>query len=159
MQYVGLIERAAVVGSLALISAFMLTLWPGKRRLTVAAVLYGVGVLASMAPSIYHGFLLVRISYGLTDSDPNPIALVWLIWPLWAVSYPVAAAALLWPSIPQEKALRWGKFLHIAIGLPPMLIQILSTSPVYAKAFGLSWVAYTVVWFCIRENHRGFLRS
>jgi hypothetical protein len=85
--------------------------------------------------------------------------LLLLLWLLGTFSYPVVAGALLWPSLPQAKALRWGKFLHLVIGLPLILTQILTLRLAHPSVLGLIWVTYAALWFRIRESYPTFLSN
>jgi hypothetical protein len=146
---------AGLAASIALTVAFILTLWPGRRRLAAAAVLYAMGVLSGIAFSVYFTGGFAWTVSGLsgmgTDSSPVLILLAGLLRTALAIVYAVGAAALLWPSIGQEKALRFGKLLHLAVGLPAAALAGLCPLSPLAFAFGVGWLVYALLWFRIRE--------
>ena len=111
--------HAANLGSgnalVAFFIAFVLTLWPGRMRTSIAAVLYALGTWVSLGFLARNYLILVQIGYGASDSgSANSAASFWLLIPVIAVIYALAAPALLWPSIPQATAMRHGKILNLA---------------------------------------------
>lgn len=152
-----------LIASVAFVIAFILTLWPSRSRLAASAVLYVIGFLSGITFSVYFtgGFAwsISSLSRMSTESSPVLILLLGLVRPAFAVGYALGAAVLLWPSIPQEKALRLGKLLHLAVGLPAAgLAGLRPLSPV-ASAFGVGWLVYVLLWFRIREGYVTFLSS
>ena len=159
----GIGRLTGFAASILFIVAFILTLWPGRRRLATAGVLYAVGVLAGMTFSVYFYVGFARIIFGMSSmsvaNSPVVMALAGLIWPTCAVGYAAGAIALLWPSISQEKALRRGKLLHLVIGLPLALWVGISPPSPFASAFGVGWLVYALLWFRIRESYPNFSSS
>jgi len=156
-----LLHAANVGAALALVTffaAFVLTLWPSRVRTAAAAILYGIGTWVSLGILARNYFVVVRINYGLSDSgSPNTGALLGLLLPIMAVVYALAAPALLWPSIPQPKAMRYGTTLHLVF-VP--LLALITFAGIYASAHGylsdqLKWLVYGLMWFRIRESHAG----
>ncbi len=146
-----------LAASVALSVAFILTLWPSRGRLATSAVLYVIGLLSGIIFSVYFTGGFARIMSGLSrtnaDSSPVLVLLAGLLRPALAVVYALGAAALLWPSIPQEKAIRLGKLLHLALGLPTAALTGLCPLSPVASAFGVGWLVYALLWFRIRENY------
>jgi hypothetical protein len=158
MYFVQILNQTSLVAGLISSIAFVLTLWPSQCRVKAAAVLYGVGIFMTMGVLAYYFGRLVWMMYGLSDSGrANPIALVGLICPIWAIGYAGSATAFLWPSISQKKALRCGKVVHLAIGLPLALWMGIHPASPHASAFGVGWLVYALLWFRIRENYPAFL--
>ncbi len=151
-----------IAASVALGIAFILTLWPSRGRLAASAVLYAIGFLSGITFSVYFtgGFAwtVSGLSPMSVDSSPVLVLLVGLLRPMLAVGYSLGAVALLWPSIPQEKALRLGKLLHLTVGLPAAGLAGLCPLSTVASAFGVGWLAYVLLWFRIREGYAGFFR-
>jgi hypothetical protein len=157
-----LLHAANIGAGIALITffaAFVLTLWPNRVRIMAAAVLYAVGTWISLGIVARNYFLMVRISYGLSDSgSANTAALFWLLLPITAVIYALAAPALLWPSIPQAIAMRYGKILHLVL-IP--LLALVMFAQAYANSHGyflsdqLKWLVYALMWFRIRQAYPG----
>jgi hypothetical protein len=154
MQYVQMFHQVSFIAGVIFSVSFVLTLWPGQRRLKAAAVLYSVGILTTMGALAYYLGIFVGMTYGLSDSGrPNTVALVGLIWPIGAIGYAVSAVAFLWPSISQKKALRWGKIVHMAIGLPLIVATHALDRPAFTHGLEVGWLVYALLWFRIRENY------
>jgi hypothetical protein len=69
--------------------------------------------------------------------------------------YASAAVWLLWPSIPQQKALRFGKILHFVI-LPPLILWLSVgwvDNHLRLLPYDLTWLVYVLLWFRIREGY------
>jgi hypothetical protein len=154
-----LLHAANVGAAIALVTffaAFVLTLWPSRVRTAVAAILYAIGTWVSLGILARNYFVVVRINYGLSDSgSANTAALFWLLLPIMAVVYALAAPALLWPAIPQPKAMRYGKALHLVF--VPLLALTMFVA-IYTSAHGylsdqLKWLVYGLMWFRIREGY------
>jgi hypothetical protein len=143
--------------SVALTVGFVLTLWPSRGRLAVSAVLYVIGLLSGIIFSVYFtgGFAWIMSGLSRMNADSSPVLmlLVGLLRPALAVVYALGAAALLWPSIPQGKAIRLGKLLHLALGLPAAALAGLCPLSPVASAFGVGWLVYALLWFRIRESY------
>jgi hypothetical protein len=162
-----LLHLANIGAAIALITfstAFVLTLWPNRVRTWVAAALYAIGTWVSLGILARNYVLMIAMSYGLSDSgSANTGSLIWLLLPITAVIYALAAPALLWPSIPQAIAMRFGMILHLI--LIPLLI-ILMFAQVYVNSQGffflsdqLKWLVYGLVWLRIRESYRSDIAS
>jgi hypothetical protein len=159
MHFFYIARVAGLVAGVVFITAFILTLWPGRRRLVTAAVLYAVGLLACMGCFAYFTGGFTWMMYGMSDTgSPKPIAFVGLIWPIWAVGYAGVAIAFLWPSISQKKALWWGKIVHLVIGFPFIATHTFGGSD-HAPVFEVGWLVYALLWFRIRESYPTFLNS
>src|SRR5579872_2228987 len=114
MKFFNYIILAELAATLVFLAAFALTLWPGPRRLVTAAVLYAAGLLVSVGASACRACIVVAIAYDSSDSGrPDTVALTGLVWPVLALGYTITAIALLSRSIPQQRALRVGKVLHL----------------------------------------------
>jgi hypothetical protein len=156
LSFQSLINPGACITALAFLTAYLLSFWPGRRNSASAAILYSIGILINLGLLAWSYLLLVRMSYGLSDSgSPNSVALVGLVLPVVAIIYAISAVVLLWPPIPQHKAMRWGKVLHLTI-LP--LLAILAFAITYQRVHGLlsnelKWLVYGLLWFRIREGY------
>ena len=139
MQNLSILGRAGLLASAVFFVAFILTLWPSRRQVSIAAVLYCAGIFINMGAFAYYSWLTVRMAG--------------LIWPVWAIAYAAGAAILLWPSILQKKALTFGKILHLVFGLIPMTVQAVHMTPFYATTFEVFWFIYALLWLRIRENY------
>jgi len=149
--------------SVIFIVAFILTLWPGHKRLATAAVLYVVGMMAGWAFTVYFYIGSAQMVYGMSrmsvSSSPVATAILGSIRPIAIIGYAFAASALLWPSISQKKAVRRGKLVHLGIGLPLALLAGLSPLSSATFAFGVGWLVYALLWFRIRESYPCFFGS
>lgn len=156
-------QLTGFVASVILIAAFILTLWPGRKRLATAAVLYVVGIMSGLSFTVYFYIDRAQMLYGLSSmsvsGSPVAIAVVEAIRPIAVVGYAFAASALLWPSIPQQKALRGGKIVHLGIGLPLAMLASLTPLSSATFAFGVGWLVYSLLWFRIREGYPNFSSS
>ena len=144
--FLNLIGCAAIP---AFFAAFVLTFWPGKIRLKLAAVLYGIGIISSPSPYFYFCFV-----HGATNPfAPLPI-LGWL-WPILFLCFAIAAALLLWPVVSPNVAFKCGIVLFFVIA--PVLI-VLKMLPEYFRhhgpmfLFDFTWLVYAIVWFRIHET-------
>jgi hypothetical protein len=151
-------NAGAFIAMVSFYAAFVLTLWPNRTRALMAAILYAVGTWFSLGILAWNYSNMVRIGYGASDSGlPNTAALFWLLLPIMTVVYALAAPALLWPSIPQAVAMRYGKILHLAL-IP--LLAIVMIASIYVSTHGyyqsdqLKWLVYGLMWFRIRESYR-----
>jgi hypothetical protein len=149
--------------SMAFIVAFAFTIWPGRKRLVAAAIIYVIGILNGMA---FRALLIpsfANIVSGLSrmnvSNDATLIKVLGMIWPAWLFIYALSASALLWPQIAQEKALRLGTIVHFAIGLPPALSYGVSNISPVGTAFGVGWLVYALLWFRIRESYSKFAKG
>jgi hypothetical protein len=151
---------SGLAASATLVAAFVLTLWPSRGRLAASAVLYVIGMLSGIIFSVYFTGGFAWVTSGLSrmsaDSSPVLVFLVGLLRPALAVVYALGVPALLWPSIPQEKAMRFGKLLHLVLGLPAAALAGLCPLSPVASAFGVGWLVYALLWFRIRESYPHF---
>ena len=105
-------QRMSWIPGIVLPVAFILTFWSGRIICRLAAALYIVGTLVSIGLGAYISIVFIWMNYHLTDAPSvNPAVLVVALpLPVGTVLYALGAVVLLWPGIPQEKALRLGKF-------------------------------------------------
>ena len=148
------------IPGITLPAAFILTFWSGRITCRLAAILYGVGMLVSVGLGAYVRIFFIWMNYHLTDApSANPAVLVAAFpLPIATVLYALGAVALLWPGIPQEKALCLGKILHLII--MPLLISIMIVGAFFGsqgEAYSeLGWLIYPFLWFRIRESYLAF---
>jgi hypothetical protein len=149
------VVRSTWVAGVAFFAALVLTFWPRRWCSVLAAILYSAGILTRLGILGYSFFMMVGISYGLSDSgSPNRLALWGLIIPVGLMVYAVAASVLLWHKISQEKALLFGKILHLCFFPPLVLFLLVATRPPFAPhPFELAWLVYGLLWFRIREGY------
>ena len=132
------------IACITFFAAFVLTLWPDRRRSCWAAASFSLGLLARLI------YLAIYYFSAVTDGgDSHPTEC--LVISAWVLVYAVAAVWLLWPSIPQQRALRLGKILHLVV-LPPLVIW-LDVGWADMNPFNLTWLLYAVLWFRIREAY------
>ncbi|MCX7722001.1 MAG: hypothetical protein N2379_02940 [Verrucomicrobiae bacterium] len=137
-------------------AAFNLTLRPGKAHAAAAAVLYCIGTWVSLGIFARNYFVAVLIGCGLGAPETPPIVILpWLALPVMTVAYALAAGALLWPSIPQHKAIRWGSALH-TFALPLLILFVFLGT--YTRFHGyfpdqLKWLVYGLMWFRVRGSY------
>jgi hypothetical protein len=149
--------RSTWLAGILFFAALILTCWPRRCCSIWAAVLYAVGILVRLGLLAYAFIIRVGIGYGASDSGaPNRIALWGLTIPVGLVVYAVAASALLWPTVSQEKALLLGKILHLCFFPPLVLFLLFLSQPAFGPhPFELAWLVYPVLWFRIRERYPG----
>jgi len=97
------------------------------------------------------------IAYGASDSGaPNTMALIWFLLPVTMIGYALVAPVLLWPSIPQATAMRYGTILNL-VSIP--LVAILTFAQIYVSTQGymlpdeLKWLVYALLWFRVRQSY------
>jgi hypothetical protein len=151
------VQRMSWIPGIALPVAFILTFWSGRIIWRLAAALYSVGTLVSIGLMAYISIFFIWMNYHLTDApSAHPAVLVIALpLPIGTVLYALGAVVLLWPGISQEKALRFGKILHLIV--LPLLISIMIVADflsfqgqVYSE---LGWLVYALLWFRVRESY------
>ena len=145
--------RISWVSGFAFLTAFFLTFWPSRSRMTFAAVLWSAGTLAIAGFSAYSMFLRGGIAYAFSSSGGFPL-FAWLI-PLVELSLAVTESILLFPQIPQEQALRLGRVLFLTV--VPVIVFLVSLPQMMESHFwrfplGIEWLGLPLLWFRIREN-------
>jgi hypothetical protein len=146
-------EISRWIACITFFAAFVLTLWPDTRRAWCAAVLYSVGLLARLIYLAIRYFSTVASGSDGYPSDVHPTDCVVIA--IWVLIYASAAVWLLWPSIPQQKALRFGKILHFVI-LPPLILWLSVgwvDNHLRLLPYDLTWLVYVLLWFRIREGY------
>ena len=130
-------EISGWIACVTFFAAFGLTLWPGARRAYWAAALFSFGLLAKLL------YLALYYFSAVTTGGEHPTGC--LLISAWVLVYAAAAIWLLTPSIPQQKALRFGKIIHLVLVLPLALWL--------AVGYDLTWLVYALLWFRIREAY------
>ena len=152
------LTRLAWIPGAALLAAFILTFWDRQATRRLAAAFYTAGMLIGFGLSAYVQIFFVWMNYHLTDGPPvgTSILVAALAFQIVPVLYALIAIALLWPGIPQEKALSLGKILHLIV-LPSVwlitLIALTLGSEHGPTIGGLGSLAYPFLWFRIRESY------
>ncbi len=132
----------------AFFTAFVLTFWPNRVRLVLAAILYGIGIIVCLSPYAYAHF-----AKGATWTFGRFPVLEWL-WPILLLCFAFAATLLLWPVIPQKIALKCGMALFFIIAPILMFLKLLPDYLQFHQQLGpldLTWLLYAILWFRIRE--------
>jgi hypothetical protein len=150
------LQRGNLIGAVVFMIAFILTFWKVRRLCWLAAVFCSIGYLVFIGTEVFARLFTVWIAYGLSDSgQANSIALVFLPLPIAMAGYALASCALFWPGIPQERAIRFGKVLHLII--LPIIVLLVFVATLYAfqgEVFGeMKWLVYGPLWFRIREAY------
>lgn len=153
-------SQATWITALTFLIAFVLTFWPGGWRSVTAAILYSVGILTNLSYFAYFFLFFARMNFGLDDSGSAehtfPV-IGWLV-PLSVFFYAVTMTVLLWPSIPQQKAIRIGKILHLIV-YPILIVYFLAIASHQVpgayrpQPFNLICIVYGLLWFRIRETY------
>jgi hypothetical protein len=136
---------------IALFAAFVLTFWSARPIMLVAAVLWAIGFLP---PTAWHAFRLFHQGQMASAFSGEPLPLVsWLI-PVISMALAIAETVLLFPWVTQKRALRIGKILFLAIVPAVVLLTGFSSmrAPFHQFPLGVSWLAYPLLWFRIRER-------
>ena len=141
------------IACLTFFAAFVLTLVPNAKRVKSAAVLYCFGLLARLIYLAVYNFSVVTSGSNGSSADVHPTMAI--VCSVWALVYATAAVWLLWPSIPQARALFLGKLLHLVI-LPPLVLWLsigLVNHSITLLPYDLTWLVYALLWFRIREAY------
>jgi uncharacterized membrane protein len=146
------------IASLTFFAALVLTLWPRRAMTIAAAILFSIGTWVSLGILAHHYFIIGTIAYGMTDSGPNTIASLWFLLPIMAIVYALMAPVLLWPSIPQATAMRFGTILNLTL-IPLLAVLLFARTYISTQGFilpdVLKWLVYALLWFRIRQNYEG----
>jgi hypothetical protein len=116
-----------------------------------AAVLWAIAVLSTTG---WDGYLLFHQGLMAHSFSAEPVPLfAWLV-PVIKVLLAVVESALLFPWVPQKRALALGKILFLLIVPAVVLLTALPQmrGPLYWFPLGASWLAYPLLWFRIREK-------
>ncbi|MBI5773120.1 MAG: hypothetical protein HZA89_05165 [Verrucomicrobia bacterium] len=154
-------QRVDWISGLALFAAFLLTFWPSRRRLSVAAVLWVVGSFAIHGIRGYDMLSRGGIAYASSPPSSSFPLFSWFI-PLSSLVMVTAASALLATQFEQKKALKLGRILFLVIW--PTLTLLLAL-PEWLQAgerhplgirwpLGLGWIGTPLLWFRIREQYQ-----
>jgi|JI10StandDraft_1071094.scaffolds.fasta_scaffold180141_2 hypothetical protein len=142
------------IQGLTWIAVLLLTLWPTRRRLTVASVLW---LLASLLKSGSAGYsLFVGVAMVMSYSSRSFPVLAWLL-PLVSLGVVFAEASLLRSSVRPDAAMRVGRILLLvvdpALQLVPHVGSFLRGIPDFP--LGVVWLVPVLLWFRIREQQSG----
>jgi hypothetical protein len=137
------------IAAMGFFASFASTFGTGRIYSRAAAIFYAIGIIARMSPDAWFHF-----SRGSNWTFERFPILEWLI-PILLLCFGVAAAALLWPSIPQHIAVRLGMMLFFVVC--PILIFIRAL-PDFLQFHGyvyfdLAWILYAVLWFRVRDGY------
>ena len=136
---------------IGLFVAFLLTFWAARAVLIFAAVLWAIGVLSATGWEAYGLFFQGQMAYAFGGGRFPVFA--WLV-PLISVVLAVVESALLFPWVPQKRALWIGKILFLLVVPAMILVKAFPRvgHPFYLYSLGVSWLAYPLLWFRIREK-------
>jgi hypothetical protein len=140
------------VAASCFIAAFVLTFWPSRVRSSVAAILFGIGILTRLSTFAYAYFTAAGAAWGFSR-DTQPPGVTWWAMPVQLVLYALAACILLWPTIPQQRALLLGKILHLLFGVPLFAFLLIPRTLQFHTPLELTWLVYALLWFRIREGY------
>jgi hypothetical protein len=127
--------------------ALLLTFAPSVRAAWCAAGLFCIGLFTRFAYVALYYFSV----HANADAHPADCLLISIL----AAAYAVAAVALLHPSIPQGRALRLSKILHMLVLLPLALFLGVGwvNDRMILRPYDLSCLVYVLLWFRIREAY------
>jgi hypothetical protein len=143
-----------VAPGLCFFAAFVLLLWRSRPALGTAAVLFLSGMFVMVGRYVHFCWVIVHLGTARSGILNTP-TLLSLVGPCCALIYALIAATLLWPSIPQEKALSFGRVLHLVVAIPLAILLASRLSPDFHYSFDLSWLVFALLWFRIRESYAG----
>lgn len=144
-----LFNVVACIAGIVFFASFVLTFWPSKINYALAAILYGIGIMACMSPYAYFHFF--RGSNWTFGRFPT---LEWLM-PILFLCFGIVAIVFLWPSIPQKIAMRLGMALFFVI-CPTLVITRMTPEFLqfhHHVALDLTWLVYAVIWFRVRDSY------
>lgn len=140
---------ASWVQGVAWTAALFLSVWPTRKRLGIAALLWFVG---SLVASGTHGYSLIAGVAFMTSFSSRPFPLSAILFPLVSFGLIWIEAALLRPSVRKETAMRVGRILLLgvspALQLLPSVISI--SRGVFQSPLDAEWLAPVLLWFLIR---------
>lgn len=147
--------RVSWVSGIAFLIAFVLTFWPSRQRMTIAAALWAVGMLSFTGLTAYDLFLRGGIAYAFSSPSSDFPLFAWLV-PLVSLGLAITESVLLFPQVPQDRALRVAKVLFLAV-VPTFIV--LTSLPymqpgLWQFPLGMHWLGYPLLWFRIRENSK-----
>jgi hypothetical protein len=145
-------NRVGWISGIAFFGAFLLTFWPSRLRMVVAAVLWTIGMLTITGLIAYSQSMQGAIAHAFNSSRAFPL-FGWLA-PLISIVLAVIECVLLFPWVKQKRALDVGKILFLAV-VPAFLV--LFAIPSWRESFspfplGIQWLGYPLLWFRIRER-------
>jgi hypothetical protein len=146
-------EISRWIACITFFAAFVLTLWPDTKRAYWAAASFCLGLLARLIYLAIYYFSAVTARSDGYPSEVHPTDC--LVISAWVLVYAAAAVWLLYPSIPQQKALRFGKILHLVV-VPPLVLWLAVgwvDHRTILSPYDLTWLLYAVLWFRIREAY------
>lgn len=144
--------RVSWVSGIAFFIAFILTFWPSRTRLTVASILWVIGVFAITGLSAYGQFEQGGIAYAFGAPSSGFPLFAWLL-PLLSIVFAMAESILLFPWIEQERALGLGKILFLIV-VPAYLLFASLPYIRFGFPIGISWLGFPLLWFRIRELYK-----
>ena len=139
------------VGGIVLFLAFLLTFWPARLAMIVAAVLWTIGILST---TFWQAFLLFHDGLMASAFTSEPVPLVSWLLPVITIVVVLAESTLLFPWVLQKRALCVGRILFLVVA--PAVFIFTSVANMgfrfYQFPLGASWLAYPLLWFRIREK-------
>ncbi|HTV43170.1 MAG TPA: hypothetical protein VMF08_21575 [Candidatus Sulfotelmatobacter sp.] len=141
---------AFCVPGAAFFTSFALTFGPGKIRFAAAAIFYSIGMMFCMGfPAYFHFF---------RGSDPRFgwFPMLESLSPIFLLCFGIAAVVLLWPSIPQQTAMRLAMLLFFVICPILIIIRVLPEFLQFEHRISsdlTSWLLYAVLWFRVRDGY------
>lgn len=145
-----LILFAFCIPATAFFASFALTFGSGKFRIAVAAIFYSIGMVFSMGLPAYFIFF----------HGPNQtfgwFPMLQSVSPVFLLFFGIAAAGLLWPSIPQQIAIRLAMVLFFVICPILIVIRVLPEFLQFEHRITsdlTSWILYAALWFRVRDAY------
>ncbi|MCD4653233.1 hypothetical protein K8T06_04800 [bacterium] len=133
---------------IAFFAAFLITFWPTRKCLSLAAVLWTVGIFSMTGPWVYYIFFTNRYEQNQFYSR-SPLLLVWIL-PLSLLLVSIVQSGLLFPFIQKERALRVGKIFFLLV--IPFIYFLYSRFYNFDYMALTIWFGASVLWFRIREK-------
>lgn len=152
------LQRFGWIPVVTMLIAFILTFCNRQTSIRLASIFYSIGTLGGIVFGAYMLGYLMWVNYHLTDGPPagTGILVLGLRPEMASVIYAICCVTLLLPCIPQEKALRFGKILHLIV-LPAAVLLMAVVRSFGNNGVGavadVGWLIYPFLWFRIRENY------
>jgi hypothetical protein len=144
-------DRVSWISGVAFLVAFVITLWPSRKTICLASILWAVGSLADAGLSAFSMYAQGGISFAFSTHGGFPLFA--LVLPLLSLSSIVSAGVLLLPRVSKEKA-RKGALVIFLIALPLVVVVpwlAYFRQGMHRFPFGIGWLGMPLLWFRIRE--------
>jgi hypothetical protein len=139
----------ACIAAAAFFGAFVSTFGKDRFYPRLAAVFYSIGVVGCFSPLAY-----LNLFGGESWTFGRFPVMDWLV-PVLSLCFALIAVVLLWPTIPQKIAVRFGMVLFGVFAPTLIMMRLFPEYLQFHRIFNLDfrWLLYAILWFRIRESY------